>query len=414
MIRRAPLLARLTAAYSLAVLLVLVGASTWVALRLRGDLDDRVDEELIARSAAALTVAMSGGDVATVPVDEPQEGFVQLLAVDGRAVGQSGSVEISSLTPSELAIARSGRVVVVERALPGVDGTTRVRALGVAGGPAAGEVLAVGQSLIDRDEAVASVVRSFAVVGVIGVVVAALVGWVLARAALRPVGESIARERRFVADASHEIRTPLTVVRTELETALRSPDLPGVAREAIEAAHAESRRLGRLAEDLLVLARLDDGRVPLRPVVVSLASVVGPVRDAYADRAAVEGRYLEVAVEPGLAVRADPDRLRQLVTNLVDNALAHGHGTVTITVQEGAGDLVLSVEDEGPGLGEDIASQAFRPFSRGSAAGGGAGLGLALVSVIARAHGGGAWIDADRGHVVVRLPGAFTEESLSR
>lgn len=415
MIRRTSLLARLTAAYSLAVLLVLVGASTWVALRLRGDLDDRVDEDLAARGAAALDVATSGGDVATVPVDEPQEGFVQLLAADGRVIGRAGSLPTSSLTRSELASARSGHVVVVERVLPGVDGTTRVRALAVTRGPEAGGVLVVGQSLVDRDEAVASVVRSFAVVGAIGVAVAALVGWWLARAALRPVGESIARERRFVADASHEIRTPLTVVRTELETALRSPDLPGVAREAIEAAHAESGRLGRLADDLLVLARLDDGRVPLRPVDVGVESLVGSVRDAYADRAAAEGRYLAVAVDVGLTVRADPDRLRQLLTNLVDNALTHGDGTVTVTAQREAGDLELWVDDEGPGLGPDIAAHAFRPFSRApAAAGGGAGLGLALVSAIARAHGGVAWIDADRGRVVVRLPGADTVEPVNR
>lgn len=447
MLRRTPLLVRLTAAYSLAMLLVITVAAAWVALRLRGDLDDRVDENLAARSRAAVAAATTLGDVSGVPLDDPGETFVQLVRPDGTVASQAGDVSVRAVTAAELAGVASGSVLVLERDLPGVDGRARIRVLLVRDGPRRGWVVAVGQSLLDRNEAVASVLRSFAVGGVAAVIVAGLVGWQLARAGLRPVEamrrraaeiarsgspeslplpeahdqirqlgetlnamlerlrEGLDRERRFTADASHEIRTPLAVIRTELEAALRSADV-GDAREAIEAAHRESRRLSRLADDLLVLARLDDGRMPLRPVPVEIAPLLGTVRDAYADQAAREGRYVDVRVDPGLTVVADPDRMRQLLTNLVDNALRHGTGTVTLTAETAADEVELAVLDEGAGFAPELVGHAFLPFSRGSTTrADGAGLGLALVQAIAEAHGGHAWLVGDPAGVRVRLPG---------
>lgn len=457
MIRRTPLLVRLTAAYSLAMLLVVLGAAAWVSVRLRGDLDDRVDESLRARSAVALVAATAQGDVSGVPVDEPQESFVQLLRPDGRIANHAGGGADPAASSAEVARAASAGLFEVERETAGVDGRVRIRLIPVREGPRRGWVVVIGQSLLDRDEAVASVLRSFAVGGVVAVVVAGLIGWQLAKAGLRPVeamrrraaeisvsgspeslplpdahdqirrlGETLntmlerlrdglERERRFTADASHEIRTPLAVIRTELEAALRQSDLVGSSREAIEAAHRESQRLGRLADDLLVLARLDAGRVPLRPVSLEVAPMLWAVRDVQADQAASAGRFITVDVAADLTGWGDPDRIRQLLTNLVDNALRHGAGTVTLSAAGNFTGIELAVTDEGPGLPPDLVERAFQPFSRGhTTRGDGAGLGLAIVHAIAEAHGGRAWIDPEVSSVRIWLPGEAAVEGKSQ
>jgi two-component system, OmpR family, sensor kinase len=221
--------------------------------------------------------------------------------------------------------------------------------------------------------------------------------------------ESFERERRFVADASHEIRTPLAVIRTELETALLAGQLPSETRSALTAAHAECLRLVRLADDLLVLARVADGHLPLRLCDVELRSAVTSVRDLYADNAAEQGRFIAIDIPPDLVVRADPDRLRQLITNLMDNALRHGSGVITASAQPVVDGAELTILDQGPGLSAEFADRAFERFSRGESfrPREGAGLGLSLVSTIAHAHGGRAWVTTSTPRTVrVWLPGA--------
>jgi two-component system, OmpR family, sensor kinase len=205
------------------------------------------------------------------------------------------------------------------------------------------------------------------------------------------LSRSFERERRFVADASHELRTPVAVLKTELEGALRAGGhAPGV-RTALVAAVEECDHLAQLAEDLLVLARAGEGRLPVRPEPLALAPLLDGVRHRFVDRARQHGR--DIRVEAGdLTVTADPLRLRQALGNLVDNALRHGEGAITVTGRAADRGVVLEVGDEGPGFGDDIAGRAFERFTRGDAARtrGGTGLGLAIVRAIAEAHGGSA------------------------
>ena len=334
----------------------------------------------------------------------------------------------------------------VERRVPGVEGSTRVVAQATEGASAA--VIAVGQSLEDRDETLAGVVTSFAVGGPIAVLLASLLGYLVASVALRPVEamrrragevslsgederlplgpaddeirrlgetlndmlarlrESFDRERRFVADAGHELRTPLAVVKAEVEAALRTEGGDPRVRESLRAAQAETDHLAQLAEDLLLVARAADGRLPVHAETVSVPELLDQARQRFADRARLQDRDLLVDAPAGLEARLDPLRLRQALGNLTDNALRHGAGTVELSARRSDGVLEIDVADEGEGFPADLAPHAFERFARGDAARSrdGTGLGLAIVSGIAEAHGGSAAIAAaPGGRTVVRL-----------
>jgi two-component system, OmpR family, sensor kinase len=209
---------------------------------------------------------------------------------------------------------------------------------------------------------------------------------------------AVERERDFVADASHELLTPLTALRAELELARR----PGRSRQALDAAVAaaegDTDRLIHLAQDLLLLARAQEGNDFLRPRQVSVPGLLSAAARAFAAQAHACGVTLEVAADPALTVAADPDRLRQALDNLLGNAIRHSPagGVVELTARaSGRGDgarVVIDVRDHGPGFPPEFLPHAFERFRRADAArsraAGGTGLGLAIVASIARAHHG--------------------------
>ena len=436
---RVPIRVRLAALVALAMMLVLAGAGLFVYLRLADDLDDGVDSTLEARVAA---VAASGRAAAGSAGDE-EDGFAQLVALDGRVLERTGGAEGSVLTRAELARAASGEEEIeAEREVDGVDERTRL--LAERHGSA---VVVVGQSLEDRDETLAALAGAFALGAPVAAIVVALLGYGLAAAGLRPVerirrraeevslegeaeplplpaardeirrlGETLnamldrlrgsyARERRFVADASHELRTPVAVIKAELESALRrAPEDPDL-REALTAAVEECDRLAQLAEDLLVLARSGDGALAVRPEPLDTAALLGHMRTRFSARARERGRELRVDAEPGLTVHADELRLSQAVGNLVDNALRHGEGAITLTARRTDAAAELEVADDGAGPPPELRPRAFERFARGdeARARGGAGLGLAIVRAIAEAHGGTAELGAGSA-VRLRLP----------
>jgi two-component system, OmpR family, sensor kinase len=198
--------------------------------------------------------------------------------------------------------------------------------------------------------------------------------------------------RRFLADASHELRTPLTSIRGYAEVFERgAKDDPEDLELAMRRIEEESKRMGVLVEELLVLARIGEGREPER-LPVDLTRVVD---DAVSDaRAAAPERAIELDATEGLEVIGDDAQLRQVVANLLGNALRHTPGDAAIRVRLAPdGDqAVLEVADDGPGLEPDIAAKVFEPFYRADASRarqtGGAGLGLAIVEAIVESHGG--------------------------
>jgi signal transduction histidine kinase len=176
------------------------------------------------------------------------------------------------------------------------------------------------------------------------------------------------------------------LLKAELELALRRPRAPEELHAALTSAAEETDRLVRLAEDLLVLARADEGELQLRQEPVDARELL----DAVARRFAAAGSPLEVDVPGGLTVTGDRLRLEQAVGNLVDNALRYGAGTVRLAARRDEGGIALSVADEGAGFPPAFLPDAFERFRRADAARarGAAGLGLALVQAVARAHGG--------------------------
>jgi signal transduction histidine kinase len=244
------------------------------------------------------------------------------------------------------------------------------------------------------------------------------------RASEEQARASEGRMRRFIADASHELRTPLTSIRGFAELyrqgAVREPDDVARLMQRIE---AEGGRMGLLVEDLLQLARLDQQR-PLTVTPVDLAEVAGDaVHDA---RALQPDRPLELVVDPAMTelpvVLGDEARLRQVVGNLVTNALVHTPADARVTVtlaeepapagaEEDGGTVVVRVADEGPGMTPEDAARVFERFYRADPsrqrAAGGTGLGLAIVSSLVAAHGGTVLLDTAPGQgavFTVRLP----------
>jgi signal transduction histidine kinase len=251
-------------------------------------------------------------------------------------------------------------------------------------------VVVAGASLDDRHDAVAALRTQLLLGGPLLLLLASLAGYALATATLRPVlarlEAGLERERRFVADASHELRTPLSSLKAELDLALRRPRSPEELLLALVSAAEETDRLVRLAEDLLVLARADEGKLQLRQEPIEVRELL----DTVAHRFAAVGRALEVAAPAGLIVTGDPLRLEQALGNLVDNAIRYGAGTVRLAAARDDGGVLLSVADEGAGFPTAFLPHAFERFTRADFARprGAAGLGLALVQAVARAHGG--------------------------
>jgi two-component system OmpR family sensor kinase len=212
--------------------------------------------------------------------------------------------------------------------------------------------------------------------------------------------------RRFVADASHELRTPLAAVRAYAELFGRgAADRPEDLERSMKGISRESERMSVLVEDLLLLARLDEGR-PLEREPVRLDEVVGEAVDAA--RAVDPERRIDVELEKAV-VLGDRDRLRQTVDNLLANVRAHTPaGTpahVVVSVDDGH--ATVDVSDEGPGLDDDQLSHVFERFYRPDASrarsSGGVGLGLSIVAAIAAAHGGSATALAANGGATFRV-----------
>ncbi len=218
---------------------------------------------------------------------------------------------------------------------------------------------------------------------------------------------ALRRQKEFVADASHELRTPLTAVLANLE--LLEDTLQGEERETAASALRSARRMRRLVADLLLLARADTGRRLPSHVEVDVSDVV---RDAAGELEPVAGDHpLSVDAPPGMTVCGSRDELHRLVLNLLENGLRHTDpGTaVEASVARHNGDIVLSVEDDGPGIAPELQDKIFERFFRGAGdRSGSSGLGRAIVRAVAEAHRGTVVLedplDGRGARFVVRLP----------
>jgi signal transduction histidine kinase len=218
-------------------------------------------------------------------------------------------------------------------------------------------------------------------------------GMYLASVGLRPITEALRVQRQFTADASHELRTPVSVVRAAADVTLsRDHREEAEYREALSIVSSQARRMSRLVEDMLVLARADAGAYPLRPVDLYLDEVIAECCRAVDVLAAERGVTIRSSGAPEIPFRGDEDLLRQLVLNVLQNAVQHTPegGSVAIDIERDAAAVKLRVTDTGAGVPPADEQRIFDRFVQldPSRRGQGTGLGLPIARWIAEVHHG--------------------------
>jgi signal transduction histidine kinase len=241
------------------------------------------------------------------------------------------------------------------------------------------------------DDRYASLVALLAALGVLGLVLVAGGGWVLARQSVAPVQRSMEQMRRFVADAAHELRTPVAVLRTRAEVALQRDRSSAEYIAALEALGRETERLSGIVDDLFTLTHADAGERPLRRTRVQLDELVLDAVSATGALAERRGVTLSVGEADEVVLGADAALVRQLVVILLDNAIKFSDrgDTVRVDLRASPAAATLTVRDTGLGIPPDELPRVFDRFYRGESARAsapGAGLGLSLARWIATAH----------------------------
>jgi len=446
-----PIRARLAVVCAGLVGALVIGLATLVYLRLEADLRAAADDGLVSRAEQLVAEPPSGSTIEAGPSDVGDV-FAQIVTRDGRIVATT-----PGLAPGSIAEASDLRSLdgprYLERTVATTDEPVLARILEMPTDD--GRVIVAGVAFDDQREVLDRLLSLFGVAGLVAVVLAGAVGWLVARAALRPVDRmraeseavsgsepgrrlavprtrdelaalgrglnrmldrleaAVERERRFVADAGHELRTPLANLRAELDLALRRARSPAELIDALRSASEETDRLARLAEDLLLLASADGGRLPMRREETDVAALIRETTESFAGRAHALGVELDASVGNGVHARIDPDRIRQAVGNLIDNALRHtpAGGRVSVDASGREGTLSIAVSDTGEGFASSFLPHAFEAFTRADASrsrsAGGAGLGLAIARAVAEAHGGTVEAknrDGGGAIVVLRIP----------
>jgi two-component system, OmpR family, sensor kinase len=434
-VSRIPIRLRVTLAFALVSAIVLAALGWFVYSRFDSELSEQIDQSLRTHGDDIASL-VAGGDLAqNARLLGREESFAQVLTPDGRVYATTPQLGANpQITPAEAAQAARASFVTTRSHVRSLTGQARLLARPAQGPRGESFVVVTAASLDDRNESLANLRTLLLIGGPVALLLASLAGYAVSGRALRPVeamrgraaaisaaepeqrlplpeandeirrlGETlngmlgrleaaIERERAFVDDASHELRTPLAMHKTELELALRYAKTPEEMRTAISSAIVEVDRLTQLAEDLLVLARSAEGKLALDLRRVGVAALLGDLRERFSARMAEAGRSLVIEPANGLTVDGDRMRLEQALTNLVENAIEHGGGEVTVSASQDREEVAIHVEDRGPGFDPEFIGRAFERFSRGdhSRSGEGTGLGLAIVEAIARAHRGSA------------------------
>lgn len=235
------------------------------------------------------------------------------------------------------------------------------------------------------------IAAALAVSYVVAVALVSIAASLLASRTLAPIREAHIRQRRFVADASHEVRTPLAAIRATAEEASASDRSPAELRIALSRIADAADGLSRLTNDLLLLARTDDGLLDRPPSSTDLSVVTAEAVDTFAD-ANDEVDRPEVHLEPDLVVDADADEVRRIVINLVDNAIRYGSRERVIVSTSGSDrEGMVEVRDSGPGIAAADLDHVFEPFYRVQADAttpDGSGLGLTIARSLAHRNRG--------------------------
>jgi heavy metal sensor kinase len=431
--KRLSLRLRLTLVFTLVMAVVLGLTGLFLYTRFRADLDNQIANSLKSRAdqvASLVHQTDDGAPRALARATGSGDDFAEVLTPDGQVATATPNLHgVPLLRRQALQKADRGAIARDHPPIPHLEGSLRLRALPV-NTPRGHRIVVVGTTLADRHDSLRTLAVLLGIGGGVALLLAALAGYGVAAGALRPVEsmrrraagispsvsggrlpvpessdeiarlgvtlndmlarleEAFARERRFVADASHELRTPLGILKAELELALRSGRSPEELRAALESAAEETDRLVALAEDLLVIARMDQGRLPLRRADVDVHDLLTELARRYEGRAG--GRSVGVSANSDVRLSADRTRLDQALGNMIDNAVRYGSGNIGLRSVVHDSLVELHVEDSGPGFDPEFIDEAFERFARADEARsrGGVGLGLAIAAAVATSHGG--------------------------
>ena len=331
--------------------------------------------------------AATKSDIAVVAV--PPDGTTDVLDL-------GSSYSSFGLPFSGLARETAQKKMTIKRTVPGPGGPVRVVSMPLFG--SFGEVIAVVQAAQPRQIAGETIGRLVLVLVPIALGALALAtagGLFMSRRAMRPVQDAFERQRTFIADASHELKTPLTLIRADAEVLARGLTDPD-RRELAEDLIAETDRMSAVLSDLLVLARLDAGKLAVERVPFDLAAAIAEAAERFAARAVAERKELETRTSGKVPACGDAKRTGQILAALLDNALRFTPPGGLITVDGSARDgrVEATVTDAGPGIAPEHLPRVFDRFYRAEAArtrseaGGGTGLGLSIARELARAQGG--------------------------
>jgi signal transduction histidine kinase len=433
---RLPIRVRVAATFALVMAVLLTVAGVGLYLALGATLRSGIDDGLRSRSAdvAALARDAASEPPGSSPLTERGETVAQVLAEDGRVLDSSPALRGARLlTPEQVRRARAGTIRVDRPTIvrpADDDDTTRLLARPVA---VRGRrvVVVVGATLEPVEVAQHRLAKLLLVGGPLLLLLASIAGYGAAAGALRPMdrmrhaaagiragrsgtrlevppaGDEVARlavtlngmldrlddafrrERAFVDDASHERRTPLAVLKGELELAMRRGASVEDLRAAVASAAEETDRLVALAQDLLVLARAEDGAALLGAETIPLGVLVERVRDR------VPVGDARIALGPDAAdvgVPGEPATLERILGNLVRNAADAGATRIDVRATDDGDAVEIHVLDDGPGFPDAFLPRAFERFARAdeARARGGTGLGLSIVRSVAEAAGGSA------------------------
>jgi heavy metal sensor kinase len=441
----APIRVRLTVLYVLVLAAIVAALTAFVVTRLRGDLTAELDRGLrdsagqIAPAYRAEGPAEFHDTTRTVlPTTGKEPAGGQILDPSGHVVLSEGPALTRTALIDRRTLARvlAGATVIGSRRL-GSSGQHLRLVARPAEWHGRRQVLVVAESLHEVDDAAHRVLVLLLLGGGGALALVAVGGWWIARRALRPVDRMTTRaeaigiddlsqriavprvndelahlartlnamldrlqdgvqaRERLIADTSHELRAPLAAMRAELDVTLAQNRLEAPARAALALARDDAVRLARIVDNLLTLARVDEGRLELLVAPHDLSDLAD--RAVRAQHAAASERGIALAVDGDEVVaEVDGDRFEQVLTNLLDNAIRHSPdgGHVRLAIGRQATETHIAVTDEGPGIPPDARDRVFERFSRQDPARprGGAGLGLSICREIVQAHGGRIWI----------------------
>jgi len=354
----------------------------------------RQQDDLLTQEAKNQTSNLLDGENREVLAVGSDEFGWMALELDGQVIDSDTAAPSLGLPSSELAERALQEDDIVSATIQGLDGSVRVVSMLMY--EESGEVVGVIQyarSLRGVYEEINQLVLVLLPVTLGALGLSAIGGAYMARRAVRPVQEAFERQRSFIADASHELKTPLTLIRADAEVLQRgTTNLDD--RELADDVLAETDRMSAVLSDLLLIARIDAGKLAVRREPFDLAGVISEMADRFGVRSASVGVRLEARTPGKLRVYGDQERTAQVLSILLDNALRHTplEGSVRVVGQRQAGIVEAVVEDTGPGISPEHLPHIFERFYRidsaRSRSSGGTGLGLAIARDLARAQNG--------------------------